>query len=205
MHKNNNSNGYRCELRQKILDTAMPLFKQKGIKSVKMDEIASILSISKRTLYEIYDNKEQLLFEGIKRDDETATAYIIEYARNASNEMEIIMEYVKMKMRELSSVNPIYFNDLHKYDMIIEYLHEQHEKQHRKSLTFIKNGVEHGYFMPNLNYQIVVNISDAVVNHVMKTRMYEKYPLSEIFRNIVSILLRGYCTEKGIRMLDSVL
>lgn len=68
MHKNgnNNSSQYRNELKFRIIRTAMPLFKQKGIKAVRMDDIANILSISKRTLYEIYNNKEDLLLEGVK-------------------------------------------------------------------------------------------------------------------------------------------
>ena len=57
---------YRQTLKQKILATAMMLFSERGIKAVKMDDISNHLSISKRTLYEIYDNKEDLLFECLK-------------------------------------------------------------------------------------------------------------------------------------------
>ena len=71
MRTNTISNAYRDYLKIKILDTSLPLFKKLGVKAVKMDDIASILTISKRTLYEIYDNKEQLLFECIKREKET--------------------------------------------------------------------------------------------------------------------------------------
>ena len=61
MRKTGNTTAYREGLRQKILDTAMGLFKQKGIKAVRMDDIATEIAISKRTLYEIYSNKEDLL------------------------------------------------------------------------------------------------------------------------------------------------
>ena len=57
---------YRRSLKQKILTTAASLFAKHGIKAVKMDDISNELSISKRTLYEIYDNKELLLFECVK-------------------------------------------------------------------------------------------------------------------------------------------
>lgn len=49
---------YRKGLKEKILQTSMQMFKVHGIKAVKMDDIATRLSISKRTLYEIYANKE---------------------------------------------------------------------------------------------------------------------------------------------------
>lgn len=54
---------YRKELKGKILEVALCEFKQKGIRAVKMDDIARMLTISKRTLYEIYPNKEELLLE----------------------------------------------------------------------------------------------------------------------------------------------
>ena len=60
-YKNITPTIYRQELKGKILVTAMSLFKREGIKRVKMDDIAQALSISKRTLYETYENKEQLL------------------------------------------------------------------------------------------------------------------------------------------------
>lgn len=62
-----NASIYRETLKGKILTAAMAAFTKKGIKAVKMDDIAAALSISKRTLYELYENKEDLLLEGIKR------------------------------------------------------------------------------------------------------------------------------------------
>ena len=59
---------YRQELKEKILITAINLFHKHGIRSVKMDDIANELKISKRTLYEIYSNKEELLLEVVRRD-----------------------------------------------------------------------------------------------------------------------------------------
>ena len=52
---------YKKGLREVILKTAMKAFAEKGIRAVKMDDIAESLSISKRTMYEIYATKEELL------------------------------------------------------------------------------------------------------------------------------------------------
>ena len=56
---------YRQELSENILHTALKLFWKKGIKAVKMDDIAAQMSISKRTLYELYRNKEVLLLVAV--------------------------------------------------------------------------------------------------------------------------------------------
>ena len=53
------------ELRNRIIDKAAVLFTRHGIKSVTMDYIASQMGISKRTLYENFKDKDQLLLECI--------------------------------------------------------------------------------------------------------------------------------------------
>lgn len=68
---------YRKELKGKILKTAMEQFLLHGIKKIKMDDIAKILGISKRTLYEIYQDKEQLLYEGLLETEEHIDAYLL--------------------------------------------------------------------------------------------------------------------------------
>ena len=70
MQKTNITTSYREDLHERIPMAAIRLFQQKGVKAVRMDDIANHLQISKRTLYEIYDNKEDLLLEGIKRTEE---------------------------------------------------------------------------------------------------------------------------------------
>ena len=49
---------HRESLHDRILDVAMSLFLEHGIRAVRMDDIANHLSISKRTLYEVFSNKE---------------------------------------------------------------------------------------------------------------------------------------------------
>ena len=65
--KENNS---KKEIQENIISTALSLFIEHGIKEVKMDDIATRLSISKRTIYEIFKDKEQLLFEALKLQQE---------------------------------------------------------------------------------------------------------------------------------------
>ena len=70
---------YKKELRGKLLTTAMEEFASRGIKAVKMDDIAAKLGISKRTMYEIYSTKEDILLEGILKHDENEERQFAEY------------------------------------------------------------------------------------------------------------------------------
>ena len=191
----------RQEVKGKILVTAMSLFKREGIKRVKMDDIAQALSISKRTLYETYENKEQLLCEGVIYEHQLRQEQLRQFTEQAENEIEVVMEFIRQEIVLLGGINPLFFSELAKYERVVELLNEEHEQKRLHSMEFVKRGVEKGYFRSDINYDIVTKMSDAVVQHVMMTRMYEEYPLSEIFRNHVDILFRGICTDKGIAAL----
>lgn len=200
-YKNITPTIYRQELKGKILVTAMSLFKREGIKRVKMDDIAQALSISKRTLYETYENKEQLLCEGVIYEHQLRQEQLRQFTEQAENEIEVVMEFIRQEIVLLGGINPLFFSELAKYERVVELLNEEHEQKRLHSMEFVKRGVEKGYFRSDINYDIVTKMSDAVVQHVMMTRMYEEYPLSEIFRNHVDILFRGICTDKGIAAL----
>ncbi len=196
---------YKLELRTKILDVAMNQFKQKGIRNVRMDDIATMLGISKRTLYEIYNNKEQLLYEGVVRDEEMRSAIIHEFSRTAENEMEIIVEVLKMKLRELGQINPLFFSELHKYETVVEYLRQTHLKSNQESLSFFLHGVEGGFFRKHVNYELILQMSNAVMNHVVEEKLYNRVSLQDIFVNYVNVIIRGLCTEKGLEILNAKL
>ena len=58
-------------IKEQIINTAFDLFSQYGIKSVSMDDVAKAAGISKRTLYESFEDKETLLIEGIDHNSES--------------------------------------------------------------------------------------------------------------------------------------
>lgn len=193
----NNITNYKKELRFRILSVAIEMFKKNGIKSVKMDDIANAMQISKRTLYELYDNKEKLLLECVREDNLRTRAHMTEFADHAENEMDVVIEFFRIKMKDLENISPYFFLELQKYSNVVSYLQRSHEEETKKSIEFIKSGIEHGYFLKGLNYEIVVKIAEASTNYFITNKMYMKYDTKELFRNFWIVLMRGFCTAKG--------
>jgi len=202
MRKTGNITAYRENLRNKILNTAMTLFKQRGIKAVRMDDIATEMGISKRTLYEIYSNKEDLLYECVKNDGKTMSEKLTDYAATAENEMAVLAFFIKLKLNDLGNINPLFFAEINKYGRIVNYFKENGEIQAAHSQEFMQSGIEHGFFRKDINYDIINKLGDAAMNHVMQARLYEKYKLDEIFHSFIIVFLRGCCTDKGLEYLD---
>ena len=92
-------NQYRQELRNKIIDYAMAEFYKRGVKAVKMDEISSGLHVSKRTVYEIFGDKEELLLAGMKMQQAKELQLLEEFANTqARNVIDIISYVYKQQM-----------------------------------------------------------------------------------------------------------
>ncbi len=203
MNKSNTSTAYRKELRQKILTTATAEFRKKGIKAVKMDDIAGILSVSKRTVYEIYDNKEQLLMESVKSEHQSVEMEMDKYVSSGKRHViDIMLEFYKLKMQSLTGVNPIYYAELRRYPEIIAWLEKQRNNSEKKSHSFFAKGVKEGYFREDANYELVSKVANGALVYIMENELYKTYDLKDIFRDVIMHFVRGLCTLKGISELD---
>ena len=202
MQKNCNTTVYKEELRQRILSVSMALFKKKGIKQVRMDDIATVLGISKRTLYELYGNKEDLLYEGVKEDQKHFFEKLANFADHANNEMEVIVYFVKLKLRDFSIVNPLFFSELHKYKRIVELMKVDHDRQQCRSENFIRLALEHGFLRKDINFALVSRFGEVCMDYVLREQVYKEYSMTEIFRTHIKLFMGACCTEKGIRYID---
>lgn len=206
MYKGSSQTCYKLELRNRILKAAMTEFLHKGVKSVKMDDIANTLAISKRTLYEIYSNKEELLLEAVRIHEQEFNDHMMQYSLDKShNVMDIIIEFYKKKLLSIADVSPLFLVELRKYKQVVEYLERMNAERHNNALLFFRRGVKEGFFRSDLNFDIILKTSSASANYAMETQMYKNYSITAIMHNTIFLYLRGICTTKGIKVLDAAI
>ena len=196
---------YRASLRERIIEKAMQDFSRHGIRAVKMDMLAKELGISKRTMYEIFEDKETLLFEGIKVYGERKREYMHSYAEEGHDVIDIIMEAYHMKVEEVRAVNPDFYLDLMKYPRLAQDMKEAQQKSREGFLAFMKRGVDDGYFRPDVNYELVPHIFDALGQYILTNSLVQQYSVEELFSNCFLIALRGFCTDKGLHTIDKLM
>jgi len=205
MQEITNITAYRRGLKEKILNKAMTLFAENGIKAVKMDDIARSLGISKRTLYEIYDNKEVLLFEGIKTYMQLREQQMADFSNTNKNVMDIILHVYSLKVGEFSRTNPKFYDDIVRYPQVLDFLKKNKEKNRKQLSDFLVRGTEEGYFREDVDHEMVALLFDAVGQLVVEKRLFLRFSVEEVFNNFMFISLRGICTRKGIDVLDKFL
>lgn len=196
---------YKLNLKERIPDVALQLFTERGINSVRMDDVAQTMGISKRTIYELYDKKEDLLFEVVVKHFKRRMDRMEQAVSHCSNVMEILLEVYHMKVSNFKETNPLFFTEMIRYPQVKKFLDEQNNLMRDSSYGFIQRGVEEGYFRADLNYQMAVLQFDAMGEYIMQKELYRQYSIEEIFRNLVFVSLRGLCTDKGIKAIDEML
>lgn len=196
---------YRAALKGKILDKALQLFFANGIRAVKMDDIAKSLSISKRTLYELYDNKEILLFECLKKNKEHRDKEMIEHLSKCSNVMDILLETYRMSVDEFRRMSPCFFSEISRYPQVIDFIEKKREHDHEQFMLFIQRGIGEGFFREDVNYELVLMVHDSIRRTIIEGDLYNKYGMDGLFFNLIFVSFRGVCTKKGVEVLDRYL
>lgn len=197
------TNTYRQQLRVCIMETALKKFTQYGIRAVKMDDIASELSISKRTLYEIFKDKEEVLYESINIYNKRRWQYMAEYVSHGKhNVIDIIMEFYRMKINEVRSVNPVFYTDIVKYPTLVQLIKDNKERARVEYLTFMQRGVREGFLRPDVNYEMIPHMMDAMGLYIVNSKLLDNYTFEELFSNYFLVSLRGLCTEAGLKVIE---
>lgn len=199
-------NQYRQELRDKIIAYAMKEFYQRGVKAVKMDEISRGLHVSKRTVYEIFGDKEELLLAGLKQQQEEMRAELEQYARTqARNVIDIISFVYKNQMRRSEQVGVVFYEEIHKMPRVLELLRSDHDQQRVESRRFFETGVSEGLFRKDMNWEVLMDVGHVVMEEIMHRQLYKVHTMQELFDHYIMLIIRGFCTERGLEALDKAL
>ncbi len=198
-------NPHRSQLKERILLTALRLFKEHGIRAVSMSAIASELGMSKRTLYEVYDNKEQLLMDCIEYDHARNIKTMADYVASHDNVMSVVAYCVRLQLNNLSAIHPSLFADMQKYPKVLQRMRAFKAAERESRIVFVKRCVEEGYFRSDLNYDIVEIMNEAVMASFVQRKLYEQYPMRYLFRMLISMHLRGCCTDKGLKYIKDII
>ena len=195
--------GLSMELRDKIIEKAGNFFIRDGIKNSSMDEIAASMGISKRTLYETFRDKEDLLISFLKKTWADRYAYLCdEY-----NVIEVFLKIIEAQ-QNLPMVNVKFFEDINKYyPCAAKLIQEEINRNNAFLRDFLRKGIEQGYIRSNLNVEVAAFLLEDSTYTYIRASYLEQLPFSfrELFFTMMINFIRGISTEKGIRIIDEYL
>jgi AcrR family transcriptional regulator len=194
------------EPKERIMVKAEELFLQFGIRSVSMDDIANNLGMSKKTLYQYYADKDELVdavIDSHVTGIEQECLHCKENAKDAVHEIFLTMEHI---VEELSNMNPMLLYDLEKfhfkaYQRFKEYKDKFLAAVIRKNLEW---GIKQELFRPELNIDVITKFRLECIMIPFNVTVFPpgKYNLAALSEEIIQHFTYGLVTIKGHKLVQ---
>lgn len=146
-------------VRERIIQTAFEQFSQYGIKSISMDMIARLIGISKRTIYGYFNDKEELLTEGIGFYSAKVRQLSDIVYKESSSVLEAIILFHKKRMQNPRWYTSRFYNDLYKFPKAVQKLEEEKNNFANECLLLFMRGVKEGVFRKDINFEIISSLA----------------------------------------------
>ncbi len=192
--------------RNDIIEQVKNLYLEFGIKSVTMDDICHKLGISKKTLYEYFTDKKQLVWSVLEYISEMPTPPYTEGIPKDINALEELLFYYDIQAKMIQDHKPGFMYDLKKYyPRFFEHFHKKKRMRFiEKVRENLEKGKAEGFFRADLNEEIITRLTLMRMECLMSTDIFTdtSYSNAELFHEIFRFHLFGIVNETGRKFLE---
>ncbi|MEO6583221.1 MAG: TetR/AcrR family transcriptional regulator [Ferruginibacter sp.] len=190
--------------KDRIRQEARDLVMQYGIRSVSMDDIAAKLGMSKKTIYQFYKDKDELIGDIIESLIFQNQQICIADKQNAENAIHEIFLAMKIVAEMFRSMNPSLLLDLQKYhdSTFRKFLNHKNEFLLNMMHHNIQRGIKEEYYRPEINVEIMAlfRVESMFIPFNPSFFKNVKASLLEIEQELIVHFLFGLVTLKGYKM-----
>lgn len=198
----------RPEAKDKILQAAFGMFCQRGIKSVSMDDIAQHLSMSKKTLYKWFRNKDQVIYEAMEAYLGNVQQDCECFIETSGNAIEELFQVVALTKRVFSNMHPSIFHDLQKYHPASWDLWMQHKNGYilEKVRDNIRRGMKEGLFRKDLDVDVMARMRLVLIELPFNQAVFppHQYDARRVQMAVLEHYMLGIATLKGHKLINEL-
>ncbi len=196
-------------LKEKIIQSADSLFLKYGLVSVSMQDIASDVGISKKTLYEHIKSKDELI-DMIMHNHISEDKRIISSIESESKDaIEEVIGTTRYVMEILRKINPKTLYELKKYyrKIYLEWEHFQKDHIYRIVVENIKRGRAQGLYRDDFDLDILSKLYVSQSMTVVNDEWFEPraYRRDHVFLEHIKYHISAIATTKGMRFFKKYL
>jgi TetR/AcrR family transcriptional regulator, cholesterol catabolism regulator len=192
------------DIKDKILRGAEDLFMKYGVRSISMDDIARHLGVSKKTLYQHFADKEELVMLVSKSHLERNSKEFETILETSENSIEELARISTCMKRNLEGVNQTMLFDIQKFhpkawSVWIEFKH----KYIRESvIRNLKKGIEEGFIRPEVDPEIMSILRIELIQLSFNPDIFqrEKFKMVEVHGQLFDHFVFGLVTERGRKL-----
>lgn len=196
--------------KERIIEHAAGMFAEQGIKSIRMDDIAKSLGISKRTLYEMFTDKEELLYLSVKFMQARRMKHVVEMVAENKDSLPYLFEVMELLMCNKELHRRISSNMRKFYPQAFERIRQEAEEEGGKLLyAMINHYIDCGLIVPSVNIRLSVIIlyytSTTLITSADNMSLPEGVTLNDALGYTIVNFFRGIATIEGVKQIDDYL
>jgi AcrR family transcriptional regulator len=191
---------------ERILHGGEELFLKAGIKSVTMDDIAKHLGMSKKTIYQFFKDKNELVTALVKKKLKEDEEEMVEYISRSANVIEEMIAMTKCSEEMFSRINPIVIHDMQKYhpEAWAEFQRFKSEVLISTLEELLTKGIKQGYIRSEIDVRIVARMRVNTVELGFNTTIFPvaEFNTWKVQTQFLDHFNYGICTLKGYKLLN---
>ncbi len=192
---------------KEIIGKSHCLFMKYGIRSVTMDDVARELGISKKTLYQHVEDKNDLVEKVFEIENQCTEQDLIYLTCNNLNAIDQILEVDKLIMRLMKDHNPAAFYDLKKYFPSI-YSKQVQLRREKIAMFFgdnIEQGKTEGLYRDDVDSEIIARLHVARFEVVIDGDLFtvEEFTSGKWVWQLLNYHIRGLITPQGLEYFEN--
>ena len=192
-------------MKERIQQKANDLFRRYGVKSITMDEIAAQLGVSKKTIYQYFTDKDELV-EAVVRETITYAQKTCddnhETSKDAVHELFQAMDFIQ---QIFSDMNPAMMYDLEKFHPLSYRIFLDHKNKYLYDMirANLKRGIAEELYRPEINIDIIAKFRLEAMMIAFNQDVYpaSKFNLIELHTAIIEHFLFGVASLKGYKLI----
>lgn len=178
------------------------------MKALTMDMIAADLGVSKRTIYEFFQDKDELLFQSFEHTIRQNNARLMELAAKTDNVIDAIFLITEIQHQQMKVFNPVILSDLKRFFSRLRTAYKNNREKYREcSVIFhlLERGKREGVFRADLRIDIIDTLvfELIILFHTSDNLKMMKITHGEAVSNIFLPFFRGLCSQSGLELLES--
>ncbi len=194
------------ETKARILAATHELFMKYGIRSISMDDIAKHLSISKKTIYQSYKDKDELVHELMKEKLKEDARGFKEMEKVSANVIDEVFNIMKHMSQVIGKMNPSVFYDLQKYHPNTWKLFKEFKEDFIMKMVegSLMRGIKQGLIRPEINTRIISRMRMEQIEMGFNPAVFppEKFKILDVQLSMIDHFLYGICTLKGHKLIN---
>ncbi|WP_194774507.1 TetR/AcrR family transcriptional regulator [Pararhodonellum marinum] len=195
--------------KEKIIEVAVEQFMRYGVRAVTMDDIARMAGISKKTIYQEFEDKNQLVNEVFANEmekDECQLKALFEEEDGIINHFFAMTKYLRKRFAQM---NPMLLHEIQRYYPQCWQRIEDFKTNHMINdiMMVLNKGKEDGLFRPEIDTRILAQMRLQQITMSMDSRVFPpgEYNMMEVQLQIFNHFLHGILTDKGRKAYDKKL